>query len=206
MGNCIHTRRCKTDEKRREQEREQDEEESGEIEFNTARPPTPPKRDMSFTSIRSEEDVKLDFDFDSVDNSKLWIKTKPFVPPVVGGRVIKVYDGDTITIASTIPIKKSPLYRFSVRLNGIDTPEIKGSDEIEKRVALIARDALSEKILYKDVELINVQTEKYGRLLAEVVFNGENMNEWMITQRFAVKYDGGTKKSPDNWETYHKGN
>ena len=70
----------------------------------------------------------------------------------------------------------------------------------------MARDALSEKILYKDVELINVQTEKYGRLLAEVVFNGQNMNEWMITQRFAVKYDGGTKQSPDNWETYHKGN
>jgi endonuclease YncB( thermonuclease family) len=192
MGNCVPTRRRQKSE--------------GESEIGTACPPTPPKRDRSMLSIRSEEDVKLDFDFDSVDNSKLWLKTKPFVPPVKGGRVIKVYDGDTITIASTIPIKDSPLYRFSVRLNGIDTPEIKGSDEIEKRVALLARDALSEKILYKDVELINVQTEKYGRLLAEVVFNGQNMNEWMITQRFAVKYDGGTKQSPDNWETYHKGN
>ena len=192
MGNCVPTRRRQKYE--------------GETEIGNARPPTPPKRDRSMLSIRSEEDVKLDFDFDSVDNSKLWLKTKPFVPPVEGGRVIKVYDGDTITIASTIPIKDSPLYRFSVRLNGIDTPEIKGSDEIEKRVALLARDALSEKILYKDVKLINVQTEKYGRLLAEVVFNGQNMNEWMITQRFAVKYDGGTKQSPDNWETYHKGN
>lgn len=192
MGNCVPTRRRQKSQ--------------GESEIGTARPPTPPKRDRSMLSIRSEEDIVLDFDFDSVDNSKLWLKTKPFVPPVNGGRVIKVYDGDTITIASTIPIKDSPLYRFSVRLNGIDTPEIKGSDEIEKRVALLARDALSEKILYKDVELINVQTEKYGRLLAEVVFNGQNMNEWMITQRFAVKYDGGTKQSPDNWETYHKGN
>ena len=192
MGNCVPTRRRQKSD--------------GESEIGAARPPTPPKRDRSMPSVRSEEDVKLDFDFDSVDNSKLWLKTKPFVPPVVGGRVIKVYDGDTITIASTIPIKDSPLYRFSVRLNGIDTPEIKGSNEIEKRVALLARDALSEKILYKDVELINVQTEKYGRLLAEVVFCGENMNEWMITKRFAVKYDGGTKKSPDNWEVYHKGN
>ena len=192
MGNCVPTRRRQKSD--------------GESEIGNACPPTPPKRDRSMLSIRSDEDVKLDFDFDSVDNSKLWLKTKPFVPPVVGGRVIKVYDGDTITIASTIPIKDSPLYRFSVRLNGIDTPEIKGSDEIEKRVALLARDALSERILYKDVELINVQTEKYGRLLAEVVFRGENMNEWMITKRFAVKYDGGTKKSPDNWEIYHKGN
>ena len=192
MGNCVPTRRRQKFE--------------GEKEIGTACPPTPPKRDRSMLSIRSEEDVVLDFDFDSVDNSKLWIKTKPFVPPVNRGRVIKVYDGDTITIASTIPIKNSPLYRFSVRLNGIDTPEIKGSDEIEKRVALLARDALREKILYKDVELINVKTEKYGRLLAEVLFNGQNMNEWMIAQRFAVKYDGGTKQSPDNWEIYHKGN
>ena len=150
--------------------------------------------------------VNPQFDFDSVDETKLWMKTIPFVAPVTGGRVIKVYDGDTITIASKIPIKDSPLYRFSVRLNGIDTPELKGSDEIEKRVALLARDALRDRILYKDVTIINVQTEKYGRLLAEVIFNGENMNEWMITQRFAVEYNGGTKKSPDNWETYHKGN
>ena len=195
MGNCVPTRR-----------RRSKCDNGGESEIGNATPPTPPKRDRSMPSIRSEEDVNLDFDFDAVDNSKLWLKTKPFVPPVDGGRVIKVYDGDTITIASKIPIKDSPLYRFSVRLNGIDTPEIKGSDEIEKRVALMARDALSDKILYKDVKLINVQTEKYGRLLAEVVFGGQNMNEWMITQRFAVKYDGGTKKSPDNWEVYHSGN
>ena len=183
MGNCVPSRRRQ---------------------ISDDSPPTPPKRDRSMPSIKSEDDVDFD-DINKIDNSKLWMKTKPFVPPVSGGRVIKVYDGDTITIASTIAIKNSPLYRFSVRLNGIDTPEIKGSDEIEKRVALMARDALSEKILYKDVELINVKTEKYGRLLAEVVFNGENMNEWMISKRFAVEYDGGTKKSPDNWETYHKG-
>ena len=55
-----------------------------------------------------------------------WKDTIPFIPPISGGVVIKVYDGDTITIASKLPYKKSPLYRFSVRLNGIDSPEIKG--------------------------------------------------------------------------------
>ena len=56
-----------------------------------------------------------------------------FVPPVNSGRVIKVYDGDTITIASKVPgLKNSPIYKFSVRLNGIDTPEIKGKNEDEK--------------------------------------------------------------------------
>ena len=52
-----------------------------------------------------------------------WEDTIEFTFPIKGGRVIKVYDADTITIASKLPYDKSPLYRLSVRLNGIDTPE-----------------------------------------------------------------------------------
>ena len=51
-------------------------------------------------------------------------KTTPFVPPIDKGKVVKIYDGDTITIAAKLPYSSSPLYRFSVRLNGIDTPEL----------------------------------------------------------------------------------
>ena len=132
-----------------------------------------------------------------------WKDTIPFVAPINQGRCIKVYDGDTITIAAKLPYKHSPIYRFSVRLNGIDTPEIKGKDEDEKKCAQMARDALKETILNKTVHLENVQTEKYGRILADVVCDGINMNNWMVTQRFAVKYDGGTKVSPDSWMEYH---
>lgn len=32
-----------------------------------------------------------------------WSDTVPFVPPITSGRVIKVYDGDTITIAAKLP-------------------------------------------------------------------------------------------------------
>ena len=135
----------------------------------------------------------------------MWNATVPFVPPVKEGMVIKVYDGDTITIAAKLPYKSSPLYRFSVRLNGIDTPELKTSNPVEKRVAVLARDALAEKILNKKITLTDVKTEKYGRILAIVNSNGLNINKWMIQQRFAVEYDGGTKKSPDNWEDYHRG-
>ena len=55
-----------------------------------------------------------------------WEDTIPFTFPISRGQVIKVYDGDTITIASKLPFESYPLYRLSVRLNGIDTPEIKG--------------------------------------------------------------------------------
>jgi endonuclease YncB( thermonuclease family) len=128
-----------------------------------------------------------------------WLNTVTFVPPVTSGKVIKVYDGDTITIASKLPFPNSPIYKFPVRLLGIDCPEIKGSTENEKNLAKTARDALSTKINGKMVTLKNVSTEKYGRLLADVYIDGENMNNWMLANNHAVKYDGGTKSRPDNW-------
>ena len=132
-----------------------------------------------------------------------WKDTVPFVAPINQGRCIKVYDGDTITIAAKLPYKHSPIYRFSVRLNGIDTPEIKGKDDDEKKCAQLARDALKELIIGKVIQLRNVQTEKYGRILAEVYCDNINLNDWMVRERFAVKYDGGTKVSPDSWMKYH---
>jgi endonuclease YncB( thermonuclease family) len=130
--------------------------------------------------------------------------TVEFTFPIKGGRVIKVYDADTITIASKLPYNESPMYRLSVRLNGIDAPEIKGkgiSDE-EKEVAKLARDFVSNLVFNKFVRLENITTEKYGRILADVYIGDVHLNELLITERYAVKYDGGTKIKPTSWLKY----
>lgn len=132
-----------------------------------------------------------------------WKDVVKFVPPVEKGIVIKVYDGDTITIASKLPYPSSPLYRFSVRLNGIDCPEIKGKDEHEKQCAQIAKQEMSDLILNKIVILKNIGTEKYGRILADVYIGELHLNNHMIEKRLAVKYDGRTKISPSNWINYY---
>ena len=130
-----------------------------------------------------------------------------YIPNLDSGRVIKVYDGDTITIASKVPnLKHSLIYKFSVRLNGIDSPEIKSNNKDEKTIAIKAKNALSSKILQKDVYLKNIKKEKYGRLLCDVYLDKENINEWMIEERYAVNYDGGTKNSPDSWVVYNEQN
>ena len=133
-----------------------------------------------------------------------WKETIPFVPPITEGQVIKVYDGDTITIAAKLPYKSSPLYRFSVRLDGIDCPEIKGKNDDEKKCAQLGRDILKDKILHQIVTLENVRTEKYGRVLADVYYNKKHINKWLLVNHLAVKYDGGTKIAPDSWMKYHK--
>ncbi len=134
----------------------------------------------------------------------VWSDTLQFIPPVNTGQVIKVYDGDTITIAGHLPYDGSPLYRFSVRLNGIDCAEIKGKSEEEKVCALKARDQLSQLILNKTVVLKNVKNEKYGRLLADVYISDVHVNQYMIDNGLAVFYDGGTKQTV-KWLEIYKG-
>jgi len=128
--------------------------------------------------------------------------TVEFTFPIKGGRVIKCYDADTITIASKLPYKESPLYRLSVRLSGIDAPEIKGKSEEEKELAKQARDFVSNLILNKYVRLENVESEKYGRILADVYIGDVHLNDLLIKERYAVKYGGGTKLKPTSWLKY----
>jgi len=130
--------------------------------------------------------------------------TIPFVPPIHEGYVVKVYDGDTITIAAKLPYKESPLYRFQVRLNGIDCPEIRGENEFEKKVAQMAKLEISNLILNKHVTLKNVGTEKYGRILADVYIENIHLNGLLLERRLAVKYDGGTKVLPKSWTKYNE--
>ena len=128
--------------------------------------------------------------------------TVEFTFPIKGGTVIKCYDADTITIASKMPYDASPLYRLSVRLNGIDAPEIKGKSAEEKEVAKEARDFVSNLVLNKYVRLENIESEKYGRILADVYIGDVHLNELLLKERYAVKYDGGSKQIPVSWLKY----
>ena len=141
------------------------------------------------------------------DNELINVKyedTIEFTFPITGGKVIKVYDADTITIAAKLPYKESPIYRLSVRLNGIDTPEIKGKDisEEEKEAAKTARDFVSNLILNKYITLKNIESEKYGRVLADVYIGNIHLNDLLLKERYAVEYNGGHKVKPVSWLKY----
>jgi endonuclease YncB( thermonuclease family) len=153
------------------------------------------------SGTNAETDAKRDESLsDLIPTPKYeWKNTIPFIPPLGTGHVIKVYDGDTITIASSLPYPNSPIYRFPVRFNGIDSPEMHGKNEDEKQAAKAAQQALEKLILHQDVVLKNVQTEKYGRVLADVYLGDVHINGWMIENHYAVKYDGGTKITPKSW-------
>lgn len=135
-----------------------------------------------------------------------WKDTVPFIPPVEEAYVIKVYDGDTITVATAFYWEPLKAYRFSVRILGIDTPEKKTKNKDEKYVSEIAQKFVADKLLHKFVSLRDVSTDKYGRLLANVYSTdtGKSIGKELIDKKLAVEYDGGTKKPPNNWRTYYE--
>lgn len=129
--------------------------------------------------------------------------------------VNSVYDGDTIKVLIPMQINihnfkddktiiinnlEQPIsyYEIKIRLYGIDTPEMKpllstpNRDEHIKK-AHEAKNFLSNLILNKIITINFLQNDKYGRPLANIFYNNENINELMIKNNFAKSYDGGTK-------------
>jgi len=110
-------------------------------------------------------------------------------------KVIDVYDGDTITCDVDLGFHITARIKF--RLFGIDTPELRGE---EREEGLRVRDIVRERILNKQVLLKSHKgkTGKYGRWLAEVIFNDDdgmktNLNLLLVAERNAVSYFGGKR-------------
>jgi len=103
------------------------------------------------------------------------------------------YDGDTITV--NIP-DYPPLIgqKISIRINGIDTPEIKGKSEKEKTLDRTAKKLVNSLLKNaKEIELKNMQRGKYFRIVADVYYDKKNLADILIKNNLAVPYDGGTK-------------
>ena len=82
--------------------------------------------------------------FQSVLDNITYNDTEEFIPNLSYVKVIKVYDGDTITIV----FYDNEFKKFKLRLAGIDTPEIKPFLSVENRDIHVQ----SAKIVKKFVE------------------------------------------------------
>jgi len=126
-------------------------------------------------------------------------------------KILDIYDADTITVC--IDLEGFSFVKINVRLYGIDTPELRGS---QKELGLKARNYLITKLtdivtddnntrndirnmINKDTHMIEVlfgDFDKYGRPLAIIYKDNININEMLVKEGYAKEYDGGTK---DAW-------
>lgn len=87
------------------------------------------------------------------------------------------------------------MYKYSIRLNGIDCPELRTKDALEKQYGQRAQQKLSELILHKYVRIEVLKFEKYGRILADVFAEdtGVSASDWILKNKYGVPYEGKTK-------------
>jgi micrococcal nuclease len=99
-------------------------------------------------------------------------------PGTLEGRVVRIADGDTITIL----VDKQ---QVRVRLSAIDAPE-KGQDFSQR-----SREALANFVFGKEVKIVTHGKDRYGRVIGDVFVGGKLVNEIMVREGWAwnfVKY------------------
>ena len=116
----------------------------------------------------------------------------PFLPDLKLGRISKVYDGDSYWFTCYLS-GDSKLYRFPLRLRGVDTPELRTKCTEEKKLAISARDFVSSLILNKIVEVKNIAREKYGRILCDIFVDGKSLCDLVIESGHGRRYYGGKR-------------
>ena len=112
-------------------------------------------------------------------------------------KVTGVVDGDTIDV--DIDLGFNIAYSQRVRLAGIDTPESRTTNKMEKVLGLEVKQRLKDILAKASVVVIRTQkpdsTEKYGRVLGWLYVDGaeQSVNEALIADGYAWGYMGETK-------------
>ena len=116
-----------------------------------------------------------------------------WVPSPEGGlvRIVNMYDGDTLT---ALCVLASKVWKISLRLRGIDCPEMRGRGAAEKRAALSVRDVVSARALDQICYITAHGVDKYGRLIADVHLpDGCNLALLLLENGLGRPYAGETR-------------
>lgn len=104
----------------------------------------------------------------------------------------RVIDGDTVI--ATVDCLFDVKIDITLRLFGIDTPELTSKVLVERTTAKEAKARLIQLVEGKDIKIQSYkEKEKYGRYLAELFVEGTNVNQLLIAEGLAAAYFGGTK-------------
>ena len=116
--------------------------------------------------------------------------------------IVKIIDGDTVDVDIDLGFGVW-LKKQRVRLYGIDTPESRTRDLVEKRFGNMAKAYLKERLSGGAILGTRLDKKgKFGRILGEffVVEHGAhtdqkiNVNEELIAKHYAVAYHGQSKE------------
>ena len=110
--------------------------------------------------------------------------------------VERVVDGDTIDLVLDLGFKVS--IRERVRLYGINTPETRTRDKVEKAAGLKAKAFVIGWLDHAGDLIVITRKDKrgkFGRVLAEIIEadGGLTLNQELVARGLAVPYFGGKR-------------
>ena len=111
-------------------------------------------------------------------------------------KVLRVVDGDTVDVDIDLGFGVW-MHRERVRIMGIDTPESRTRDLVEKQFGLAAKEYVKSLMPVGSMQIIKTQkdkTGKFGRILGDFELEGGMFTEIMINNHHAVAYNGQNKE------------
>ena len=124
-------------------------------------------------------------------------------------KVLRVVDGDTVDVDIDLGFGVW-IHRERVRVMGIDTPESRTRDKVEKAFGLAAKSHVKDMLPIGSIQILKTEVDKsgedakgkFGRILGDFLLDQDDgsikrMTEIMIEDGHAVPYFGGSKEEVD---------
>lgn len=110
-------------------------------------------------------------------------------------KILRIVDGDTVDVDIDLGFGVW-MHKERVRLLGIDTPESRTKDLVEKQFGLASKQFVKDLMPIGSQQIIKTEkdkTGKFGRILGDFLIDGKRLTHLMVEANHAVVYNGENK-------------
>ena len=116
-------------------------------------------------------------------------------------KILRVVDGDTVDVDIDLGFGMW-MHKERVRMMGIDTPESRTRDLVEKAFGLASKERLKELLPVGSMSILKTEIDKsgedkkgkFGRILGDFFIEDRRATDILIEEGHAVAYFGGSKE------------
>ena len=116
-------------------------------------------------------------------------------------KILRVVDGDTVDIDIDLGFGIW-MAKERVRMMGIDTPESRTRDKVEKKFGLASKARLKELLPVGSKQHLKTEIDrsgedkkgKFGRILGDFIVDEKRCTDILVEEGHAVAYFGGSKE------------
>jgi micrococcal nuclease len=112
-------------------------------------------------------------------------------------KIVRVIDGDTVDVDIDLGFDVC-LKKQRIRLFGVDTPESRTRDAVEKKFGVMAKNFVKGRLPMGSKQVLRTRLDdsrgKFGRILGEFVMEDSTLNIILVATNNAVAYSGQSKE------------